>query len=535
VPVIRETQEEEEVPPTVLKWRKALVLAESKLAKTRAGFEFELDLTDKLGMGINPDLQVNKTIEGGQADLAGVSAGCQLYEAGGDTIATLQQLKAKLAWAKERGAVTIACRYRDVRRETQAAAEVGKVRATLADAEHKAALAAANAAYRQAKEQKSAAEALEAANKAAREEAEKAAALRAKQVERDRRRAQREAEAWALAAELERHKAEEEANALAVELELKRQKAEEEKAAAREAAEQARKQAEAEARLREERQAATVADAKRLAWLSKAAKAKSEAERRGNTSLTVCLIAGRGLRPTGRHGGVADVYALAELIDLASMTPLDNPPHRHRTLTYKRSLDPEWMETVQWEDAPLGPSVLAVRVKLLDLDDTGVVEESFLLGQVVLPLSDAGPDRRGLDGDKWYDLMYGPKMEKAPMGQVQLRVRFSEAKHFDCQVCGRHNAKMQNNVCRICGASLGRVPNPAIKEDTGASAATKQAWLARRRAGYHIPRKPLVPEVDEDGTSYSPTEASSVASGSRRSMPASGMGATAMGRTRPGF
>lgn len=199
------------------------------------------------------------------------------------------------------------------------------------------------------------------------------------------------------------------------------------------------------------------------------------------------------------------------MIDRDTGKPVD-PRCKFRTRTARKTLSPDWLETVSWPDVPRPPAALAVRVKVLDANDALLgLAAAQPLGEVVLPLlCGSGPaedwehelERDGgtfLDRDYWYYLGPSPKMKPAAaasLGAVQLRLCFNVAKRFDCKVCGRSNAKTEmqraGDQCRVCGAKPGRAPNPRIKLNDGVGDLLHGAFLRRQRTAFRVVREPLV-------------------------------------------
>jgi transcription elongation factor Elf1 len=198
-----------------------------------------------------------------------------------------------------------------------------------------------------------------------------------------------------------------------------------------------------------------------------------------------------------------------QVIDRDTGQPID-PPCKHRTLTKHKTLDPDWLELVSWQDVPRPPAALAIRVKVLDADKslTGLAVAQPL-GEVTLPLlCGSGPaedkehelERDGgryLDRDYWYHLRPSPKMKaKTQLGIVQLRLSFNVAKRFDCKICGRSNTKTEaqraGDQCRVCGAKPGRDVNPRIQPNDGVGDYLHGAFLRRQHTQFTIAREPLI-------------------------------------------
>ena len=223
------------------------------------------------------------------------------------------------------------------------------------------------------------------------------------------------------------------------------------------------------------------------------------------------------------RNGLANVFCVAELVDLDSgMAAV--PPRTLKTLTVHRSLAPDWLETATWADIPLPAEALAVRVKVLNANGSmpGFVTAQPM-GEVLLPLTSDDPhppktraeaeaaaaglpvDNDDDDGyndpglaynrDLWWTLQPSAKMKKAPKGDVQVRLKWDQARRFDCAICGRSSTKEEMTKhrfrCRVCGARVNRQPNPRITEDEGAALRLAEGWLAKRHSGFAIPRKPL--------------------------------------------
>lgn len=134
-------------PVTVEEATRALANAHVVLAEAQAGFNFRMDLSQKMGMVVNPNGEVSKVTPGGQADASGVSVGCHVAEANGAPITTLEALKAALTAAKGAGLPELVLRFEDPKRAALAAVGVGRAKVTLANAEAAAAAAEADAAF----------------------------------------------------------------------------------------------------------------------------------------------------------------------------------------------------------------------------------------------------------------------------------------------------------------------------------------------------------------------------------------------------
>jgi hypothetical protein len=134
-------------PVTVEEASKALADAQAVLVEAQKGFDFRMDLSQKIGMVVNPNGEVSKVTPDGQADTSGVSVGCHVIEANGEPTTTLEALKAALAAAKGAGLAELMVRFEDPKRAALAAVGVGRAKVTLANAEAAEAAAEADAAF----------------------------------------------------------------------------------------------------------------------------------------------------------------------------------------------------------------------------------------------------------------------------------------------------------------------------------------------------------------------------------------------------
>lgn len=166
-----------------------LQLAEAELAYATAlqGLSFALNLSQKMGMVVNPNGEVSKVTEGGQAAMAGVRPGCRLLNAGGSKITSLADLKQAIAFAKaaatsitesEEGVSSHSLEVvlSDPRRVAKTAAEVARLKAAQADAIAAEAIAIAAESAQRAETEARRVEELRAENAAANEKAHEAAA-----------------------------------------------------------------------------------------------------------------------------------------------------------------------------------------------------------------------------------------------------------------------------------------------------------------------------------------------------------------------
>jgi hypothetical protein len=136
-----------ERPATPYEALRALADAHAALAAAQAGFVFCMDLSQKMGMVVNPNGEVSKVAAGGQAEASGVRTGCRVVAVGDALVATLEALKAALAAAKAEAAMELNVRFVDPRRAALAAVGVGRAKVTLANVEAAAAAAEADAAF----------------------------------------------------------------------------------------------------------------------------------------------------------------------------------------------------------------------------------------------------------------------------------------------------------------------------------------------------------------------------------------------------
>jgi len=166
-----------------------LQLAEAELAYATAlqGLSFALNLSHKMGMVVNPNGEISKVTDGGQAAMAGVRPGCRLLNAGGSKITSLADLKQAIAIAKaaatsitesEEGVSSHSLEVvlSDPRRVAKTAAEVARLKAAQADTIAAEAIAIAAESAQRAETEARRVEELRAENAAANEKAHEAAA-----------------------------------------------------------------------------------------------------------------------------------------------------------------------------------------------------------------------------------------------------------------------------------------------------------------------------------------------------------------------
>ena len=160
----------------------ALREAEAELEASQSGSTFQLNLKKKMGMVVNHDGTISKVVDGGQAEISGVHAGCKITGLGGLEVTSLDELKAAIKTRKSCGDTECELIYNNPRRFASARARAASSKASLAKA------VAARATF-------------EEENARLKAEAEAAAAV-ALAEENERRRLEAEAEAAALAGRL---------------------------------------------------------------------------------------------------------------------------------------------------------------------------------------------------------------------------------------------------------------------------------------------------------------------------------------------
>lgn len=179
-------------------------------------------------------------------------------------------------------------------------------------------------------------------------------------------------------------------------------------------------------------------------------------------------------------------------MDLDSGKPLD-PPRKLRTRTQLRAAEPLWVETAVWSHVACAPGKLGVRVRLIDAccGGGGAGAGPCPLGEATLPLGSGDASDDSFARELWLALEPSPKMRRPPAGAVKVLLSFNFFARFSCQVCGRSSGREAKGVCRVCGATPTRTPNPKISDDDLLGLRLQDAWLSRRRKNFQMPRQPL--------------------------------------------
>lgn len=105
---------------------------QAEAVAARGGVECVIDLTQKIGMVINPDGLISSVTARGQADRIGIRAGCRIFEANGQEVSSLAEFKLVVDELKGRGMRSCKIKYRDFKILAATAANAAKQRAAAA-------------------------------------------------------------------------------------------------------------------------------------------------------------------------------------------------------------------------------------------------------------------------------------------------------------------------------------------------------------------------------------------------------------------
>ena len=140
-------------------------------------------------------------------------------------------------------------------------------------------------------------------------------------------------------------------------------------------------------------------------------------------------------------GGTSDPYCIAELVDRASGNTLKpekgKPKFYVKTKTVKKTLHPDFHESITWSDVHIDPKSTALKIRLFDAD----MLTSTALGEVLIPVTTFPKNAPHLH-DHWYGLKPSGKM-KSVTGHinVQTRRRTGEARHEESDHGSQYSGK----------------------------------------------------------------------------------------------